>query len=77
MPENPASYRVVRTKSYLFNKASDCSKYGKYGMFHICHLDQIDDIICDDQLPVEVINKIQQLPLRLHQAHYSPADKEK
>ncbi|KAA0475462.1 MULTISPECIES: DeoR/GlpR family DNA-binding transcription regulator [Klebsiella] len=56
---------------------SDCSKYGKYGMFHICHLDQIDDIICDDQLPVEVINKIQQLPLRLHQAHYSPADKEK
>ncbi|PPX63578.1 hypothetical protein C5P11_08425 [Escherichia coli] len=21
MPENPASYRVVRTKSYLFNKA--------------------------------------------------------
>ncbi|MBM3074375.1 hypothetical protein GF617_24890, partial [Lelliottia sp. RWM.1] len=23
MPENPASYRVVRTKSYLFNKAQD------------------------------------------------------
>ncbi|WP_369010479.1 IS1-like element transposase [Klebsiella pneumoniae] len=22
MPENPASYRVVRTKSYLFNKAT-------------------------------------------------------
>ncbi|RCR73999.1 hypothetical protein DUW81_28250 [Klebsiella pneumoniae] len=22
MPENPASYRVVRTKSYLFNKAN-------------------------------------------------------
>ncbi|EAC1938375.1 hypothetical protein FQE99_08520 [Escherichia coli] len=22
MPENPASYRVVRTKSYLFNKAA-------------------------------------------------------
>ncbi|MCP6204686.1 hypothetical protein NL465_28700, partial [Klebsiella pneumoniae] len=22
LPENPASYRVVRTKSYLFNKAS-------------------------------------------------------
>ncbi|OUH15139.1 hypothetical protein AZ016_005136, partial [Klebsiella pneumoniae] len=21
LPENPASYRVVRTKSYLFNKA--------------------------------------------------------
>ncbi|RWT91188.1 hypothetical protein [Raoultella ornithinolytica] len=24
MPENPASYRVVRTKSYLFNKAAVC-----------------------------------------------------
>lgn len=23
MPENPASYRVVRTKSYLFNKADN------------------------------------------------------
>ncbi|MBQ5208930.1 hypothetical protein FD774_23825, partial [Klebsiella pneumoniae] len=23
LPENPASYRVVRTKSYLFNKAKD------------------------------------------------------
>ncbi|AYQ10539.1 hypothetical protein EB670_02785 [Escherichia coli] len=23
MPENPASYRVVRTKSYLFNKAAN------------------------------------------------------
>ncbi|WP_220420954.1 hypothetical protein, partial [Klebsiella pneumoniae] len=22
LPENPASYRVVRTKSYLFNKAA-------------------------------------------------------
>ncbi|MBK2632879.1 hypothetical protein, partial [Klebsiella pneumoniae] len=22
LPENPASYRVVRTKSYLFNKAT-------------------------------------------------------
>ncbi|WP_263750867.1 hypothetical protein, partial [Klebsiella pneumoniae] len=26
LPENPASYRVVRTKSYLFNKATICSK---------------------------------------------------
>ncbi|MEZ3766424.1 integrase core domain-containing protein, partial [Klebsiella pneumoniae] len=24
LPENPASYRVVRTKSYLFNKADEC-----------------------------------------------------
>ncbi|MBK2921351.1 hypothetical protein FKK57_25910 [Klebsiella pneumoniae] len=29
MPENPASYRVVRTKSYLFNKAPD-----KTQLFH-------------------------------------------
>jgi hypothetical protein len=28
LPENPASYRVVRTKSYLFNKAMlDCKIY--------------------------------------------------
>ncbi|PXH22416.1 hypothetical protein DMQ18_17260 [Klebsiella pneumoniae] len=27
MPENPASYRVVRTKSYLFNKALLMSNY--------------------------------------------------
>ncbi|QCC83304.1 hypothetical protein D1Y71_24560 [Klebsiella pneumoniae] len=26
MPENPASYRVVRTKSYLFNKANAKTK---------------------------------------------------
>ncbi|MDN4860029.1 hypothetical protein, partial [Klebsiella pneumoniae] len=26
LPENPASYRVVRTKSYLFNKAAKRSK---------------------------------------------------
>ncbi|MEH9277111.1 hypothetical protein, partial [Klebsiella quasipneumoniae] len=28
LPENPASYRVVRTKSYLFNKAHRCEKIG-------------------------------------------------
>ncbi|MDZ3400002.1 cellulose biosynthesis protein BcsO [Klebsiella quasipneumoniae] len=27
MPENPASYRVVRTKSYLFNKATQNLKF--------------------------------------------------
>ncbi|MGS7498617.1 hypothetical protein, partial [Klebsiella pneumoniae] len=26
LPENPASYRVVRTKSYLFNKATQRMK---------------------------------------------------
>ncbi|MBM5558729.1 transcriptional regulator LeuO, partial [Klebsiella quasipneumoniae] len=30
MPENPASYRVVRTKSYLFNKADYHLKPGLY-----------------------------------------------
>ncbi|HBW8853945.1 TPA: hypothetical protein MFN53_004753 [Klebsiella pneumoniae] len=29
MPENPASYRVVRTKSYLFNKAERTLKARK------------------------------------------------
>ncbi|EAO0386958.1 TPA: DeoR/GlpR family DNA-binding transcription regulator [Salmonella enterica subsp. enterica serovar Newport] len=45
---------------------SDSSKYGKYGMFHICQLDQIDDIICDDQLTIDVIIKLKKIPLRLH-----------
>jgi hypothetical protein len=36
LPENPASYRVVRTKSYLFNKAPlianfDASKMSSFG----------------------------------------------
>ncbi|MBK2522217.1 hypothetical protein FKK05_26625, partial [Klebsiella pneumoniae] len=30
LPENPASYRVVRTKSYLFNKADYHLKPGLY-----------------------------------------------
>jgi transposase len=29
LPENPASYRVVRTKSYLFNKAERQGKTPK------------------------------------------------
>ncbi|NUD84073.1 hypothetical protein HUC03_00740 [Escherichia coli] len=32
MPENPASYRVVRTKSYLFNKALEYVKTGLPGV---------------------------------------------
>ncbi|WP_034918538.1 DeoR/GlpR family DNA-binding transcription regulator [Erwinia sp. 9145] len=47
---------------------SDSSKYGKYGMFHICHLDQLDDIICDDQLPADVLKNLAAIDLRLHQA---------
>ncbi|WP_418767532.1 hypothetical protein [Klebsiella quasipneumoniae] len=32
MPENPASYRVVRTKSYLFNKAPCRIKCGNLSL---------------------------------------------
>lgn len=53
---------------------SDSSKYGKYGMFHISPLDQVDDIICDNQLPIEIIPKLQELNLRLHQVSSSVAD---
>ncbi|MCH9290945.1 hypothetical protein, partial [Klebsiella quasipneumoniae] len=36
LPENPASYRVVRTKSYLFNKATQSLKiWGEYGVHPI------------------------------------------
>lgn len=55
---------------------SDSSKYGKYGMFHISSLDQMDDIICDDQLPAAVIHKIQQIPLRLHQVNTLTTEQE-
>ncbi|QCD03263.1 hypothetical protein E7703_19920 [Citrobacter portucalensis] len=34
MPENPASYRVVRTKSYLFNKAVRHLTLGKSATLH-------------------------------------------
>ncbi|MEH4235810.1 hypothetical protein POX60_20940, partial [Escherichia coli] len=30
LPENPASYRVVRTKSYLFNKAASFQGYERF-----------------------------------------------
>ncbi|MEH5742907.1 hypothetical protein PO615_22915, partial [Klebsiella pneumoniae] len=32
LPENPASYRVVRTKSYLFNKAGRILIFYQHGM---------------------------------------------
>ncbi|MEF4452867.1 IS1 family transposase [Escherichia coli] len=34
MPENPASYRVVRTKSYLFNKARKSLSFSKSVELH-------------------------------------------
>ncbi|MFW8389479.1 hypothetical protein, partial [Klebsiella pneumoniae] len=33
LPENPASYRVVRTKSYLFNKAAKNANIRVEGTF--------------------------------------------
>lgn len=56
---------------------SDSSKYGKYGMFHICHLGEVDDIICDNQLPPAITQQLQQLPLRLHQVNASLTEREK
>ncbi|TAA16334.1 hypothetical protein EXX01_22475 [Escherichia coli] len=38
MPENPASYRVVRTKSYLFNKAP-FHLYSSYFKLHVLRLE--------------------------------------
>ncbi|HID2654444.1 TPA: EAL domain-containing protein [Klebsiella pneumoniae] len=42
MPENPASYRVVRTKSYLFNKAFDKIKIDRSFVINIP--EQKDDL---------------------------------
>ena len=53
---------------------SDSSKYGKYGMFHISPLNEVDDIICDNQLPTEIIPKLQELNLRLHQVSSAVVD---
>ncbi|MCH6972904.1 type IV secretion protein Rhs [Escherichia coli] len=45
MPENPASYRVVRTKSYLFNKADyGLNLFGMYGRkVKLSHSEMIED----------------------------------
>ncbi|MFW8388115.1 hypothetical protein, partial [Klebsiella pneumoniae] len=36
LPENPASYRVVRTKSYLFNKAPEKASSSPRKMPFLC-----------------------------------------
>ncbi|WP_312239569.1 DeoR/GlpR family DNA-binding transcription regulator [Pantoea sp.] len=56
---------------------SDSSKYGKYGMFHICPLNEVDDIICDNQLPTDAVPKLQELNLRLHPVSSAVVDQEK
>ncbi|MBD2813482.1 DeoR/GlpR transcriptional regulator [Xenorhabdus sp. Flor] len=45
---------------------SDSSKYGKYGMFHVCLLSNLNDIVCDGQLPMPVQQKLHDLSLKLH-----------
>ena len=44
MPENPASYRVVRKKSYLFNKAADNQKQDDSLQFVIEKTDDLDTL---------------------------------
>ncbi|OBR80938.1 ABC transporter [Klebsiella pneumoniae] len=61
MPENPASYRVVRTKSYLFNKAPAEQKEMDHvepdeqtssRFFHYQgSVYDIADFMCDDRFP--------------------------
>ncbi|PHM36788.1 DeoR/GlpR family DNA-binding transcription regulator [Xenorhabdus innexi] len=45
---------------------SDSSKYGKYGMFRVCSLSNLNDIICDEKLPLLVRQQLQELNLNLH-----------
>ncbi|KAE9798977.1 hypothetical protein GP662_22845 [Escherichia coli] len=41
MPENPASYRVVRTKSYLFNKARQIIKNARRYLKGFAHSNRV------------------------------------
>ncbi|CDG18901.1 Uncharacterized HTH-type transcriptional regulator HI_1009 [Xenorhabdus doucetiae] len=45
---------------------SDSSKYGKYGMFRVCSLSNLNDIVCDDKLPISEQRKLQEIGLKLH-----------
>ncbi|CAG9409986.1 DeoR/GlpR family DNA-binding transcription regulator [Providencia sp. PROV188] len=45
---------------------SDSSKFGKYGMFRVCPLDQLHDIICDQHLPSDVVQRILEKNIKLH-----------
>ncbi|AZJ07770.1 hypothetical protein FPK58_20715 [Acinetobacter baumannii] len=56
MPENPASYRVVRKKSYLFNKAKRTAKRsltkrgsGLSNLFFSSHFYRIRVSVCTMQ----------------------------
>ncbi|WP_340619739.1 DeoR/GlpR family DNA-binding transcription regulator [Xenorhabdus siamensis] len=45
---------------------SDSSKYGKYGMFRVCPISNMNDIVCDGQLPILIQQQLQELSLKLH-----------
>ncbi len=45
---------------------SDSSKFGKYGMFRVCRLNQLDDIICDNQLPINDIQQLKEQDVNIH-----------
>ncbi len=36
------------------------------GMFRVCPLNQLHDIICDDQLPTDVVQRITEQNIKLH-----------
>lgn len=45
---------------------SDSSKFGKYGMFRVCALEQLDDIICDNHLPENIIKKLEETNINFY-----------
>ncbi|MBC8954589.1 DeoR/GlpR family DNA-binding transcription regulator [Xenorhabdus sp. PB62.4] len=45
---------------------SDSSKYGKYGMFRVCPLSDLNDIVCDGQLPMSEQKQLRETGLKLH-----------
>ncbi|WP_343505297.1 hypothetical protein [Klebsiella pneumoniae] len=62
MPENPASYRVVRTKSYLFNKAGISTNARKGERTHLLGLLRIRMGLLKEQglTPEEIYSALEQ-----------------
>ncbi|MGK0920690.1 PTS sugar transporter subunit IIA, partial [Klebsiella pneumoniae] len=56
LPENPASYRVVRTKSYLFNKAVVIMLCARSGNEHITMIGELAEIFSDQQKLHRLLN---------------------
>ncbi|MEK8524515.1 hypothetical protein P2P22_14465, partial [Escherichia coli] len=53
LPENPASYRVVRTKSYLFNKAEWMTK-------KLAAINQLREVLSYRQETIDSLKKLDQ-----------------